>query len=249
MEKTFILRRAVQAVLPAALLLFSACSKTDTPAPTPAVDQGRIGFLHEAPSANVPLKFLFDDVEKATLTYGQTASYLALSTGIHTLRVVNSTGTTITTKQATVEKDKSYSYFAYAPTTTTVDGLLTTDDLTIPAASAGKARIRLVHLGQGLPTPLKLSTVVAGISDIAGTETQFAGYSGFVDILPGQYNVAVTSGSPSVVVANVADGSGSGMGTNKTYEAGKVYTVVLRGSTNPLFSADLQPKALLIQNN
>ncbi len=249
MEITFILRRAAQALLPATLLLAS-CSKSDTPTPTPAVDTGKINVYHAAANASVNLKFLVDDAEKANLTYGQNAGYQTVNTGGRVIKVnVASTGSTANTQTVAVEKDKNYSLFAYASSPSAVTSLFVTDDLAIPAASAGKARIRLVHLGLGVASPAKLSTVVAGVADIAGTDAQFAGYSSFVDIIPGQYNIAVTSGTPSVVIANVADGSGSGTGTNKTYEAGKIYTVILRGIVNPLLAADLQPKAVLIQNN
>ncbi|MDO7850022.1 DUF4397 domain-containing protein [Hymenobacter convexus] len=246
MQTSFI-SRALRALVPATLLL-AACGKSDTPAPTPAPDQGRVYLYHGAATANVPLKFLVDDAEKANLTYGQSANYQAVNTGAHTLKInVASSAATQATQAVTVEKDKNYSYFAYANGANSVGGLLTTDDLTAP--SSGKAKIRFIHIGQGAATAAKLSTVVAGIADIAGTDAQFANTSGFVEIIPGQYNIAVTSGTPSVVIANVGDGSGSGGGTNKTYEAGKIYTVLLRGQVNALIPADLQPKAVLIQNN
>ncbi|MBF9141252.1 DUF4397 domain-containing protein [Hymenobacter properus] len=245
--RTSFISRALRVLVPATMLL-AACGKSDTPAPTPVPDQGRIYLYHGAASANVGLKFLLDDGEKANLTYGQSSNYQSVNTGGHTLKInVASSNATQATQAVTVEKDKNYSYFAYANTATTVGGLLTTDDLATP--SSGKAKIRFVHLGQGAATAAKLSTVVAGIADIAGTDAQFGNASGFVEIIPGQYNIAVTSGTPSVIIANVGDGSGSGTGTNKTYEAGKIYTVLLRGVVNPLLPADLQPKAVLIQNN
>lgn len=250
MKTLITLRRTIQALAPAMLLLV-ACTKKDTPAPIPAPDQGRINLYHSAASANVGLKFLFEDTEAASLTYGQNAGYKSLNTGSRVLKVnvASSSTTAAAPLTVNVEKDKNYSYFAYANTPTTLAGLFVTDDLTIPAASAGKARIRLVHLGQGSPSTVRLSTVVAGIADIPYTEAQFANASGFVDIVPGQYNIAVTTGTPSSVVLNVADGSGSGGGTNKTYEAGKIYTVLFRGINNTLLASDLQPKAVLIQNN
>lgn len=242
-------RRPLLWALPAALI-FGACSKDDTPAP-PAPDQGRIYAYHAAASANVGVKVLIDDVEKANITYGQNSGYQSVNTGARIVKVnlASTNAQAIAPQTVTVEKDKSYSYFAYANAPTTVAGLFIPDDLVIPAASAGKARIRLVHLGQGAPNAVRLSTTVAGIADIAGTDTQFANASGFVDIIPGMYNVAVTTGNPSSVVVNVGDGSGTGTVANKNYEAGKIYTVLVRGINNPLLAADLQPKAVLIQNN
>ncbi|SHI71862.1 protein of unknown function [Hymenobacter daecheongensis DSM 21074] len=244
---TALRRTLVLTALPA-VLAFAGCGKDDDPVVTPAPEQGRVSAFHMAASANVGVKVLVDDVDKATLTYGQNSGYQGINTGAHTLKVnVASSGANALTQALTVEKDKSYSYFAYANAPTTVAGLLIPDDLTAP--SAGKAKIRFVHLGQGSLTPLKLSTTVASVADIANTETQFANASSFVEILPGSYNIAVTSGPASVVVTNVGDGSGSGTVANKTYESGKIYTVVLRGITGALVDPALQPKAVLIQNN
>jgi hypothetical protein len=245
-------RRAALAVLPATLLL-AACSKTDTPAPTPAVDTGRISVYHMAGSANVGLKFLFDDAEKANLTYGQSSLNQSVNAGARTIKVnVASSGTNVAIQAVTVEKDKYYSYFAYSTSGTQLAGLLTPDDLSAP--SSGKAKIRFVNLGQGSPTPLKLSTTAASAVDIVGTETAFATSSSFIEVLPGSYNIAVTSGAASTVVYNVGDGSGTSMtatGTaaNRTYEAGKIYTVVYRGLTGATIDPALQPRAVVIQNN
>jgi len=253
--KTFcIIRRAAQAVVPAAaLFMFAACSKTDTPVVTPAVDQGRIKVYHEAASANVGLKFLFDDAEKANITYGQVSDYQSLNTGSRIIKVnVATSNATVATQMASVEKDKNYSFFAYSTSASQLAGLLVPDDLTAP--SSGKAKIRFVNLGQGAATPLKLSTTAASSVDIPGTETQFAAASSFVEVLPGQYNVAVTSGAASTLVYNVGEGNGTstaatGTAANKTYEAGKIYTVVFRGITGATVDAALLPKAVIVQNN
>lgn len=245
-------RRAALAALPATLLV-AACSKTDTPAPTPIADTGKVSVYHMAGSANVGLKFLFDDTEKATLSYSQSSLNQSVNTGARTIKVnVASSGTNVATQAVTVEKDKSYSYFAYSTSGTQLTGLLTSDDLT--ASTTGKAKIRFVHLGQGGMTPLKLSTTAATTSDIVGTETAFATASSFIEVSPGSYNVAITSGATSTTVYNVGDGTGSStapMGTiaNKTYEAGKIYTVVYRGLTGATVDPALQPRAVVIQNN
>ena len=244
--------RALGVVVPATLLL-AACGKKDTPAPTPAPEQGRISVYHMAASANVGLKFLFDDAEKASLNYGQSSLNQTVNAGARTVKVnVGTTGASVAIQAVAVEKDKNYSYFAYSTSGTNLAGLLVPDDLTAP--SVGKVKIRFVHLGQGAASPLKLSTTAASSVDIVGTETQFANASAFIEVLPGSYNVAVTSGTASTVVYNVGDGTGtstSATGTlvNKTYEAGKIYTVVYRGLTGLTVDPALQPKAVIVQNN
>lgn len=245
-------RRAAMAMLPATLLLAASCSKSDTPAPTPVADNGRISVYHMAGSANIGLKFLFDDAEKANLTYGQSSLNQSVNTGSRTIKVnVASSGANVATQAVTVEKEKSYSYFAYSTSGTQLAGLLITDDLT---PSTAKAKIRFVNLGQGSASPLKLSTTAASAVDIAGTETAFATSSSFVEVLPGSYNVAITSGTSSNIVYNVGDGNGTstaatGTPANRTYEAGKIYTIVYRGLTGTTVDPALQPRAVVIQNN
>jgi hypothetical protein len=253
MNLSSLFHRPLLLAVPALALALGACDKKDKPAPTPAPETGRISVHHMAPSANVGLKFLFDDAEKATLTYGQSSLNQSVNVGSRTIKVnVASSNANVATQSVTVDKDKNYSFFAYSTSGTQLAGLLVPNDLATP--SAGRAKIRLVHLGQGAASPLKLSTSAATAVDIPGTEALFANASPFVEILPGSYNVAVTSGSMSTTVYNVGEGTGSsnlptGTIANKTYEAGKIYSVVFRGLTGPTVDPALQPKAVIVQHN
>ncbi len=246
-----IFRQPLLAALPA-LLLAAACSKSDS---TPAPDQGRVNAYHMAASANVPLKFAVDAVDKGPLNYNGSSGYQNVNVGSHTLTFTVAGGAQAASKPVTVEKGKSYSFFVYAVDAASADGLVTTDDLTAPAAattsSPGKAKIRLVNLGQGTPSPLGLATTVAGVSAISGTEAAFGTASPFVEILPGSYNVAVTNGATPVDRGNVGDGSGAGLVTpaNYTYQAGKIYTIIYRGLTGTLVTDALKPTAVLVLNN
>jgi hypothetical protein len=78
----------------------------------------------------------------------------------------------------------------------------------------------------------------------------FGSASSFVEITPGTYNLSVSTGSglTAGTEASVGDGSGSGTGT-KAYEAGKIYTVVLRGIKSASVATDLRTKAIVITNN
>ena len=250
MKTSFIFRRALQAILPATLLL-AACSKSDSPAPA-APDQGNVLFFHAAPGANIAVKFLADDVEKAQLAYGATSSYQTVLAGTgRTFKVnVASSGSTAFTKTGDVAKGQSYSFFAFTPATGSgADGLLVSDDLTAP--TTGNAKIRIVHLASGTSTPVHLSqSTVAGPVDVANTAASF-GVAGpaFVQIPSGSYNLLVTAGTPSTTVLSVGDGTGTGTGT-KNYESGKIYTIVVYGNglaTN--FDPTLRPKAVVIAHN
>ena len=258
MNPTPFFRRAALAVLPATLLL-AACSKTDTPAPTPVADTGKVTIINGAANVNVATKILVDDAEKASLNYGQTAAYQAINTGSRVFKVNGGT-TTLVTQTYTIEKDKSYSYFVYNTGTSNAStGLMVTDELTAPATTPapGKAKVRLVHIGQGLGTvggtgtalPINLSEAqTVGYADRI-PNVAFGTASAFLEINAGPFNLAITTGTApgSVFQLNVGDGTGSGAGT-KTYAAGKIYTIVVRGAESNLDSA-LKPKAYIIENN
>ena len=248
METSFIFRRAIQALLPATLLLAS-CSKSDEPAPPAAVDQGQVVFVNAASHiAPTSLKFLVDNVEKATVPYGSTGSYQILTAGSRPVQVTAGTQTALS-QNITVEKGKNYTFVATpSSSASTVGGLFFTDDLTAPAAT--KARIRVINLGQSLTTPIRLSqvTTTAGgpvVVDIV-TNVNTSQASAFLDFTPASYALSILDNS-GAVLAEVGDGSGTGTGT-KTYEAGKIYTVLVTGTRGSL-NNDQKLKAFLAQYN
>ena len=252
METAFVLRRALLALLPVTMLLAS-CGKSDTPAPTPAVDQGKVAFLNAASHvAPTTLKFLVDNSEKASLAYGASSGYQSIQTGSHSLQVMAGTQNAFTTTLAP-DKDKTYTFVATpSASSTTVGGLLFPDDLTAPAA--GKARIRVINLGQSVSTPVRLSQVTSTVTGpvvvdiVANVGINTA--SAFTDFTPGTYALSLldnSTGASLNPLAQVGDGSGSGTGT-KNYEAGKIYTVVLSGTSGSL-NQDQKLKAFVSQNN
>ncbi|SHK28695.1 DUF4397 domain-containing protein [Hymenobacter psychrotolerans] len=258
--KTFItpFRHALLAVALPAAFAFSACSDDD-PDPAPVVEQGRVLLSHAAASANIQVKALINDTEVGQLNYGQSSGYLNVNAGTPTLKINNSANQTAASQTITVAKDQSYSAFAYAPTATTVGLLQVTDDLAAPAS--GQAKVRVVHLAQGAPAVKLSQQTIAGPVDIpnisatfpaSATATTWA--SGFASVPSGPYNLLVTTGATSATVVAVGDGTGTGLnGTatataTKTYEAGKIYTVLVRGILGSIDPA-LQPRAVVIQHN
>lgn len=241
LQRSFLL-----AALPAALA-FSSCGNDDD-SPAPAPDQARVMIVNGAAGINVGVKVLAGDAEKAQLTYGQNSTYQSVNTGDQIFKVnVASSGQNVVTSPAfKTEKDKSYSYLIYTPSTTVAGGGLTVaDDLTAPAS--GKAKVRLVNLSLASTGALRLSQQLAvGYSDII-SDVAFPGASNFIEINAGPLNLAVSAGNPSLPIYQVGDGSGSGTGT-KTYTAGKIYTIVVSGDANNLDPVR-KPKAYIIENN
>lgn len=244
MKTPFILRRVCQLLLPATLLL-SACGKKDTPAPTPAPDQGKVAFVNAASHVStITLKFLVDNSEKASLAYGASSGYQSFGVGNRSVQVTSGSQVALT-QAITIDKDKNYTFAATpAATTASVGGILFTDDLTAP--SSGKARIRVINLGQNLTTPVRLAqvTAVAGggiiVPDVASNAA-----SPFIEFIPGNNYSLFISDNANNLLVSLGDGSGSGTGT-KNFEAGKIYTVVLSGTRGSLTD---NLKAYLTTNN
>ncbi|MFD2787729.1 DUF4397 domain-containing protein [Hymenobacter rubripertinctus] len=229
-----------------AVLAFSACSKDDEPV-APAPDQAKVLVVHAAAGANLKIQALANTTDLGQLEYGTNTNYSTINAGNNTFKInVVNGGQTVATQDVLLAKDKSYSVFAYTTGTAAVALNAFEDDLAAPAA--GTAKIRIVHMGQNAPSPVKLSQqTINGATDLAGVSAAFGSASAFAAIPTGTYNLLVTTGPASTTVVTVGDGNGNPT-ANKTYEAGKIYTVLVRGILGNINPA-LQPKAVIIQNN
>jgi hypothetical protein len=254
---TLLNRTLLLAAMPAAALVFSGCGDDD-PDPAPvAPDQGRVMLVHASASSNIPVKFVANDnKELGQLNYGTSSNYTSILSADQSIKINNaSSGATVATQTLKVEKDKSYSVFAYSPTTNigSVAALGVTDDLTPPAT--GKAKVRFVNLGTTTTAPVAYSLSIPGPQ--SGTvdiipNVAFGTASPFVELTPQTYNLTVSTGTGATGVVKVYVGDGTGTGTNtstRNYVAGKIYTVVLRGIDSQSIDAALQLKATVIENN
>jgi len=244
-----IFRRPLLLAVPVVALAFGGCSKKDEPTPTPAPDQGKVAFVNAAAHiAPVTLKFLADNSEKASQAYGTTSGYQNVLIGSRPIQVMAGSQSALT-QSVTIEKDKNYTFIATPATSSSaVGGLFLTDDLSVP--NPAKARIRVVHLGQNVSSPIKLSQVTSTangpvVVDIV-TNVASNTVSAITDFNPGTYNLSILDNA-GVSRAEVGSGNGAGTGT-KTYEAGKVYTLIVSGTAGSL-NSEQSLKAFLSQNN
>lgn len=245
---SFLRPAALLATLPA-MLAFSACSDDDDATP----QRGQVLLVHAAAAAPVPVQPFINDVAAGSaLNYGQNTSYFAVNAGRPTFRI-NDGARPITGKEIDIAANQNYSVFAYSPAATIGSAELIgfSDDLTAPAA--GQAKIRLVHLGTGVASPVRLSVpalVVGNAPTDLTPDVSFSNASAFVSVTAGSAPalVVTTTGTPRTVILTVGDGSGSGTGS-KTLEAGKIYTVLVRGIATPGAAVAQQPRATIIANN
>jgi len=243
---------ALRTILPATVLLAS-CGKDDEPAP-PAPDQGRILVSHSAAAVNTAVTVFVNDQQGGQLNYGQTGTYFNINTGTPTLSVKNGTQV-VTSKTPAIAKDQNYSAFLYSTSGTigSADMLVVPDDLAAPAANT--AKVRLVHLGVGAASPVRLTVPAAtpgGPTTDLTADVAFGTASSFAALNAGPFNLSVTTGTAGSTtrtpVIAVGDGTGSSTGS-KTFEAGKIYTIVVRGISGSGVPAAQQTQVVIIQNN
>ena len=238
-----LLRRPLLLALPA-LLAFSACGDDDD---EPVPVQGRVTFINAASHvAPANLSFRLDNNNVASADYGRNSGYQAVNVGDRALQVASGTQTALT-QTITVAMNQSYTFVATpAAATSTVGGLFVPDDLTAP--STGKAKIRVINVGQSLMTPIRLAQLTAvGGTGVIVNDVATNSASPFVEFIPGpNYSLNITDTNNTTLQA-LGDGSGSGTGT-RTFEVGKIYTVVVSGTVGSL-NANQQLKAFLFQNN
>ena len=143
--------------------------------------------------------------------------------------------------------------------TSAAQSVLTLTRVALAAPTSG-AKVRLVYLAAGAATPVRLTIpapTTTGTDTDLTSDVAFGTASAFAQVNAGPLNlkiVNVTTGPPpthTVVrtqVLAVGDGSGSGTGT-KNFEAGKIYTIVVRGLAGAGVPTAQQPQAVIIQNN
>ncbi|TGE19937.1 DUF4397 domain-containing protein [Hymenobacter elongatus] len=228
------LQRSFLAVaLPAALVL-AGCGKDDE-SPAPAPDQANVLTVHAAANnSTLPIKSTIGDRESANVSYGANSGYRKVLTGSLPVKVTIAAagGATLTSGTQTLAKDRYYSYFVYSAVgqaTNTSANLWVEDDLTVPTTGA---KVRLVHVGQGLVSPLGLSRPDgSGMLVPVVTPISSGAASAFVAIPSGtaSYNLVNATNNTIVPLAGA-----SVLATN--FAAGKIYTIVVRGSSSPATS-------------
>lgn len=250
--KTSVPFRRPALAMAASVLVLAACSKTDTPAPTPVADMGRVSFIHAAAASNTPLTAFLNDQQASQLNYGQSSAYVAVNAGTPALRINNGAQVAVPSQALMIAKDQNYSVFEYSPTTAIGSlGVLSVADNPVPL-NAGEAQIRVVYLLAGGVSPIRLtapspSPTTPGI-DLT-PDVAFGTASSFVKLTAGVFNLNITSGgSPRPQVVAIGDGTGTGTGVYK-YLEGKAYTVVVRGIAGSGVPMAQQPQAVIIPNN
>ncbi|HKG05870.1 MAG TPA: DUF4397 domain-containing protein [Pedobacter sp.] len=200
--------------LAALSVTLAACSKDKDYTPPPI---SGLNVIHASPTTE-KLDIYVENTKANTaeFAFGNKIGYLNLYSGSRRL-VTTKKGitTTLLTQDFVLEDQKIYSLFIYDKFDA-VKYLMIKDEITAPAA--GKAKIRFVHL---CPDALALNLNIAGKDTDIFTNKSFKAYTDFVDIDPAE--------KVTFNVKNKADGTLATKIQDVKIEAGKVYTVWVKG--------------------
>jgi hypothetical protein len=186
----------------------------------------------------------------AALITNKTTGYFLVDPGQRSFRVdtteigpnVNFPQAAVNTTQLNAEAGKYYTIF-YTGKIQTPEVVVTTDDLSRPPA--GKARIRVLNLSPDVPAvdiAGRLTTSTSPSSVLFGNIT-YKTVNAFQDFNPGFYRLELRSAGTTTVLGSftqdnqavplfIPNGSvRSDFSMN--FEAGKVYTLVVRGYRDP----------------
>jgi hypothetical protein len=230
-----------------ASLSFTSCGADTTPEPVVvAKEYAQFGFVHAATGvAGVDVALDGSKKTTALVAYGATMPYaqtelvaatktkIAVTVGTTTL----SDSFSINSATNSVAKKFGFLTIAYLDSAAARGPKLYTfsNDLAAPAGT--KAKINVVHLvADAAKTGLDVRYVAPGAvaaltSPAIATDVQFKAVSNFFEIDPGTYDMKfLKKGGVTLFVSPANAGVTGGAGVK--VEAGKIYTVVMRGLEN-----------------
>ena len=199
-------------------LLFNSCKKDDT---TAAVISG-LSIINASPTPSTYNVYLNTDtkVNTAALPFGGTRSYVNIPTGSNTLKFTSASSIeSILTKTIVSTENVAYSYYLIGNTAANLDGLLITDDLSVP--SGEKAYVRFINVSPDAPA-LDLAVTAATANTIS--DKSYKAASAFVQLDPKTYSFDIKDKATGVVKTTL---------TGIVLAAGGHYTIIAKGMNNP----------------
>ena len=181
-----------------AVLGLAACSDDDGPT---EITTGRVRAVHLSPDAPAVDVLLDGNQVLANVTYLVASDYLDVPSGNRTFRV-EPVGSNTAVIEATVPVAANVDYTLLAVNyVEDIEPLYLTDDNSEP--SAGNARVRVVH---GAPSVGAVDVYVtapgAPLGTPALTNVPFKGFSGYLEVEAGTYQVRVTPTGTTTVAIN-----------------------------------------------
>lgn len=199
-------------------LFFISCSKDNTEA------NASLMIVNASPNgANIDAA-VNGSVIVTNMAYPANSGYKSVTSGTSNV-TVSETGSTTTFLNGSLNLEAGSYYTLYVTDSANKrKATVTKDDLTPP--SAGKAKIRLLHLSPNAPavdiTATSGATSSASFNNRSFNDVSTNGsYAAFTEIDAGPLTVTVKNAGSSTVLANIPTGI--------SLQAGKIYTVIIKG--------------------
>lgn len=199
-------------------LVLVGCDKNDDDVPdTPVAGLMAANLATDKPSIGVSLSG--NPLGSTPIGYtNYTGGYLPIFTGTRTVAAYDfTTGTGFTSSNYNFEADEYYSLYVVGANNN-YSNIIVNDDFSSLSSTSGKAYVRYVN---AVPDSSQSTVTVSVEGNNAVNElSAYASVSNFVEVDPGSVTIEVSNGSTIDATRTV------------TFEAGKVYTILLVGDPN-----------------
>jgi hypothetical protein len=196
--------------------VFTSCKKGNDSAVNASLS-AKVKIVNTADGSS-PQDFYLDNVklDASAVAYTQSSDYLTAKSGSHTAKFTNSGSATANVSfNVSLQADSSYTIY-YTSNGSASSSVVTTDNLTAPAANM--AKVRFVNLSNAVS-----SNVDFGVSATSKLATNLAAraVSAYSQVAAGTTFYLYSAGSANSMLTIPAT----------TIQAGKIYTIYISGST------------------
>ncbi|MFI5157523.1 MAG: DUF4397 domain-containing protein [Sphingobacteriales bacterium] len=200
----------------AAASVFTSCNKNNDASANASLN-AKVKIVNTVDGSSAQ-DFYLDNAKlnSSAVAYTQSSDYLTAKSGSHTAKFTNSGSTTSNVSfNVSLKADSSYTIY-YTANGSTTASVVTTDNLTAPAANM--AKVRFVNLSNAVT-----SNVDFGVSATSKLVSNLAARtaSAYSQIAAGTTFYLYSTGSANAMLTIPAT----------TIQAGKIYTIYVSGST------------------
>lgn len=217
MKKVFSIRKAIlTAGALFSVIIFSSCLKSDDNNNPGTPASGLMAFNLSPDKSAIGIALSGNNLTNTALAYtNYTGGYLNIYSGSRTVEAYDAgSGNAFTGSDYNFEQDKYYSLFVVGKDST-YQNVIVNDQLDSLSSTSGKAYIRYINAVPDSSQPLV--TVSDNANSVISENADFASVSGFVEINPGNANIAINN-SNNIQAARTI-----------TLEERKAYTILFSG--------------------
>ena len=217
MKKGFSIQKAILAVgVLFSVIIFSSCLKSDDNN-NPGTPASRLMAFNLSPDKSaIGIALSGSNLTNAALSYtNYTGGYLNIYSGSRTVEAYDAgSGNAFTGSDYNFEQNKYYSLFIVGKDSA-YQNVIVNDQLDSLSSTSGKAYIRYINAVPDSSQPLV--TVSDNASSVISENADFASVSGFVEINPGNANIAINNSNNIQAARTIA------------LEEKKVYSILFSG--------------------